>query len=107
MRIGKVAGNLISTVKDGALRPYRLLIVQYLSPLTMEPEDVREIAADCVDAGVGDIVLVDCDGGACNMLLDDDVVMIDRTVCAVIDSFTCHGKKNVTRHGEGGDETME
>jgi len=103
MRIGRVVGNLISTVKDDGLQSYKLLIVEYLSPLTMVPEDVREIATDCVDAGVGDIVLVDCDGGACNMLLGDDTVMIDRVACAIIDSFTCYDKKTVTRHCEDGD----
>ena len=55
MRIGRVVGNLVSTVKDGALRPYKLLVVEYLCPLTMEPEGEREIATDCVCAGVGDI----------------------------------------------------
>ena len=62
MRIARVVGNLVSTVKDEALRPYKLLLVEYLNPMTMEPEDGREIATDCVDAGVGDIVVVDTDG---------------------------------------------
>ncbi len=99
MRIARVVGNLISTVKDGALAPYKLLLVEYLNPMTLEPESGREIATDCVDAGVGDIVVVDTDGGACNILLGDNMVMTDRTCCAILESFTCHGKKTVTRHG--------
>ena len=46
-------GNLVSTVKDRALPPYKLLLVEYLNPMTMEPEGEREIATDCVCAGVG------------------------------------------------------
>ena len=91
---------MVSTVKDGALRPYKLLVVEYMCPLTMEPEGEREIATDCVCAGVGDIVVVDTDGGAGNMLHGDNNVMTDRICCAIIDSFTCHGQKTVTRHGE-------
>ena len=100
MRIGRVVGNLVSTVKDRALPPYKLLLVEYLNPMTMEPEGEREIATDCVYAGVGDIVVVDTDGGAGNMLHGDNNVMTDRICCAIIDSFTCHGQKTVTRHGE-------
>ena len=48
MRIGRVVGNLVSTVKDGALPPYKLLLVEYLNPMTMEPEGEREIATDLV-----------------------------------------------------------
>ena len=99
MRIGRVVGNLVSTVKDDALSPYKLLIVEYLSPLTMEPEGEREIATDCVCAGVGDIVLVDTDGGAGNMIHGDNTVMTDRICCGIIDSFTCRGERTVTRHG--------
>jgi hypothetical protein len=43
---------------------------------------------------------VDCDGGAANILLGDKHVIIDRTICAVVDSYTCYGEKTVTRHGE-------
>ncbi len=101
MRIGRVVGNLVSTVKDAALAPYKLLLVEYLCPLTMEPEGEREIATDCVCAGVGDIVLVDTDGGAGNMLHGDNTVMTDRVCCGIIDSFPCHGERTVTRHGAG------
>ena len=102
MRIARVVGNLVSTIKDEALRPYKLLLVEYLNPMTMEPEDGREIATDCVDAGVGDIVVVDTDGGAGNMLHGDNNVMTDRICCAIVESYTCDGKKTVTRHGAGG-----
>ncbi len=102
MRIARVVGNLISTIKDDALSPYKLLLVEYLDPMTLQPEDNREIATDCVDAGVGDIVVVDTDGGAGNILHGDDRVMIDRVCCAIVESFTCHGRKIVTHHGSGG-----
>lgn len=102
MRIARVVGNLISTVKDEALSSYKLLLVEYLNPMNMKPEGEREIATDCVCAGVGDIVLVDTDGGAGNMLHGDKNVMTDRVCCAIIESYTCGGKRTITRHGDGG-----
>lgn len=102
MRIARVVGNLISTVKDEALTPYKLLLVEYLNPMTMEPENTREIATDCVCAGVGDIVIVDTDGGAGNMLHGDDNVMTDRICCAIVENYSCHGICTVTHHGGGG-----
>ena len=99
MRIGRVVGNVVSNIKDHALSPYKLLIVEYLNPLTMEPEDVREIATDCVCAGIGDIVVVDTDGGAGNMIHGDDQVMTDRICCAIVESYNCHEHTVRTRHG--------
>ena len=102
MRIARVVGNVVSTIKDGALSPYKLLLVEYLNPLTMEPEDYTEIATDCLCAGVGDIVVVDTDGGAGNMIHRDDWVMTDRICCAIVENFSCHESVVHTRHGDGG-----
>lgn len=98
MRIGRVVGNVVSTVKDEALSSYKLLVVEYLNPLSMEPEDYREIATDCVCAGVGDIVIVDTDGGAGNMIHHDDNVMTDRICCAILESYTCYENAVYTPH---------
>lgn len=99
MKIAKVVGNVVSTVKDEALAPYKLLVVEYLDPLTLEPAGEQEIATDCVCAGAGDIVLVDTDGGAGNMIHGDWNVMTDRICCAIIERVNCYGKTLVTRHG--------
>jgi len=45
------------------------------------------IAFDSADAGVGDIVLVNTDGGAANMFLGDHCIA-DLTICGVVDSIT-------------------
>ena len=47
---------------------------------------------DGADAGVGDLVLVNVDGGAAKMLLGDKEIIADNTVCGVIDHWTFDGK---------------
>jgi microcompartment protein CcmK/EutM len=47
---------------------------------------------DAANAGFGDIVLVNNDGGAAQMVLDDKTLIASVTVCGVIDSFTVQGK---------------
>ena len=50
------------------------------------------IAFDCADAGIGDTVLVNTDGGAGNMLLNDDFAIVDLVICGVVDSYAMEGR---------------
>ena len=67
MRLARVVGNVVSTVKDPCYTGYKLMLVEYLDPDTRQPDGARQIVFDCVDAGVGDIVLVNIDGGAASL----------------------------------------
>ena len=62
MKIARVTGTVVSTVKYEKYRGYKLLKVRHL---TLEGEMTGEelIALDAADAGIGDIVLVNNDGG--------------------------------------------
>jgi microcompartment protein CcmK/EutM len=55
------------------------------------PLESRQIAFDCANAGVGDIVLVNIDGGATKMFFDDNDLIADWTICGVLDHFTVDG----------------
>lgn len=92
MRLARVIGNVVSTIKDRGYYGYKLMLVEYVDPETGKTEGNRMIAFDGVDAGVGDLVLVNTDGGAGNILLGDDVAIVDLTICGVIDSYTVKGK---------------
>jgi microcompartment protein CcmK/EutM len=94
MRLAKVVGNVVSTIKDEYYHSYKLMLVEFFQP-NGTPEDTRKIAFDCVDAGIGDIVIVNTDGGAGNILLCDDMAIVDFTICGIIDSYTEHGKETV------------
>ena len=86
MRIGRVAGHVVSTVKDEGYAGQKLLIVEYLDR-NGAADGSRVIAFDCADAGVGDVVLVNVDGGAANMFLGPGCIA-DLTICGVIDEIT-------------------
>jgi len=81
-----VVGNVVSTIKDEGYSGQKLLIVEYIG-IDETPEGARVIAFDCADAGVGDIVIVNTDGGAADMFLGGQCVA-DLTVCGVVDHFT-------------------
>lgn len=98
MRLAKVVGNVVSTVKDDGYHGYKLMIVEYFEPETGEPAGPRMIAFDCAGAGIGDTVVVNTDGGAGNMLLDDDYAIVDLVICGVVDSYSVNGEKTAV-HG--------
>ena len=63
MRLARVVGNVVSTIKDKGFAGQKLMIVDYLD------EDGKltgnqAIAFDVADAGIGDTVIVNVDGGA-------------------------------------------
>ena len=89
MRIARVVGNVVSTIKDKSFHGYKLMIIEYLGE-DGAPAGARQIAFDAAHAGVGDVVLVNTDGGAANMLLDEKIVA-DLTICGVVDSYTYDG----------------
>lgn len=91
MRLARVVGNVVSTVKERTHSNYKLLIVSYLDG-EGNPVETEQIVFDGADAGVGDLVLVNVDGGAAKMLLGDKEIIADNTICGVIDHWTFDGK---------------
>ena len=85
MRIGRVVGNVVSTMKDEGYYGYKLLIVEYWDE-NGKPDGPRQIAFDAYQqAGVGD-------GGAANMVLNDKTIVADVAIAGVLDSYTYEGK---------------
>jgi microcompartment protein CcmK/EutM len=91
LRIARVVGNVVSTVKDRDHYGYKLMIIEYLDG-NLKPDGARQVAFDCADAGIGDYVLVNVDGGAANMLLCDNKIIADITICGVLDNITLEGE---------------
>lgn len=84
MLICRVTGEIVSTVKNPQLYGHKLLIVQPLD-LKGEPVGSTLISVDKVDAGVGDLVLVNKEGGSARILLEDEKVPVQAVVVGVID----------------------
>lgn len=92
MRLARVVGNVVSTVKERGYYGYKLMLVEYFDPESGVSQGPRMIAFDCADAGIGDTVLVNTDGGAGNMLLNDDFAIVDLVICGVVDSYAMEGR---------------
>lgn len=99
MRLARVVGNVISTIKDDGFNGHKIMIVEYFDPVSLRPSGPRVIAFDCADSGVGDIVLVNTYGSAGNLLFDDDYGIFDLVICGVVDSFSVYGKSTLIHHG--------
>jgi microcompartment protein CcmK/EutM len=91
MKIAKVTGTIVSTVKYEKYRCMKMLRVR---PLDLEgnPEGVELVALDTANAGIGDVVLVNNDGGAAQMITGDHEMIACVTICGVIDYYTWQGK---------------
>lgn len=91
MKLARVVGNVVSTVKEETHVGRKMMIIEYLD-LNLKPRGARQIALDAAHAGIGDIVLVSIDGGSAMMLFEDKTLISDITICGVVQHFTVDGK---------------
>ena len=91
MKIARVTGTVVSTIKYEKYVGMKLLRVRHLT-LDGQPTGEELIALDAADAGIGDIVLVNNDGGAAQMIMDDTKLIASVTICSVIDSYSWQGR---------------
>lgn len=83
MRIGKVVGQVVATIKDPNLEGYRLLVVQGLNE-KLEEEGVPFVAVDGIHcAGPGDVVYLVFKRDAAIALGDKPPV--DATIAGYVD----------------------
>ncbi len=85
MLIARVVGSVVSTVKHSSIHNYKLLIVQPMHAAGQEdPRDF--VALDVAHAGVGDVVLVNQEGGGAREVLGDPHAPVISLIVGVIDS---------------------
>lgn len=87
MIISRVIGDVVSTQKNVHFQGYKLLIVQ---PVELDGQTSRGpslIAVDKVDAGAGDLVLVNKEGGSARLLLENEEIPLQAVIVAVIDGI--------------------
>ncbi|HUV85643.1 MAG TPA: EutN/CcmL family microcompartment protein [bacterium] len=84
MRIAEVVGSVWATRKVESVRALKMLLVR---PLDGDLKRTTElwVAADVVDAGVGDRVLVAV-GRAARLAVGDDAAAVSAAVVGVVDS---------------------
>lgn len=81
MLLARVEGHATATISHASLHGQRLLVVQPLHALTVEPV----LALDALGAGRGDLVLITSDGQGARELVGDDTSPVRWTVLGVLD----------------------
>lgn len=84
MILGIVRGSIHSTIQHAAYRDRKLLVVDYIDG-EGKPTGKYVIAVDIVDAGVGDRVLVDDEGGGAREALHAGAAPIRSLIVGIVD----------------------
>jgi len=84
--IGKVVGEIYSTINHPFYNGKKLLVIDKLNPSNNRPIDYI-IAVDSVDAGVGETVLVVDEGNSARQVVNDNSAPIRSIVVGIIDEI--------------------
>jgi microcompartment protein CcmK/EutM len=86
MILSRVTGSVHATVKDPSLEGERILMTQAVD-LGGVPIGRPLLALDRVDAGVGDLVLVNKEGGSARILYGNEETPVQAVIIAVVDDL--------------------
>lgn len=94
MKIGRVAGTVVSTINSPVYDGRRLLLVDLLTA-EGEPAGGYLIAVDVVDAGPGETVLVLDEGNSARQVLEAPNAPVRAVVVGIIDELTVDGRSQL------------
>jgi ethanolamine utilization protein EutN len=86
MLFGRVKGNAVCTIKYPHLEGVKLLVVQPLNK-RLEPIGILQVAADVVQAGVGDLCVMVRSREAALAMKDEKFVPIDLALIGIVDEL--------------------
>jgi len=86
MILGKVVGNVVSTIKLPVYQGYKILIVQPVNDKE-EPQGESVLALDTVQAGVGDTVLVIDEGNSSRLILNNSTAPVRTMIVGIVDTI--------------------
>ena len=98
MRIARVVGTLVATIKHPSLAGQRLLLVQP-HDLAARPCGDVTMAVDTVDAGEGDWVLVLDEGSSASQVLGNPRGPVRTLVVGVLDAVASVGTRSPAQSG--------
>ncbi len=90
MLLGKVVGTVVATQKDEKLEGFKFLVVKRLDIENKETGDYI-IAADAVQAGIGDVVMY-ATGSSARQTTLTDKKPCDAVLMAVVDTWEVDGQ---------------
>ena len=86
MRVARVVGEVVATIKHAHLHGQKLLLVQPVTPGGSKTGAVS-IAVDCVQAGPGDLVLVVDEGNSAAQVLRRARGAVRNVIVGVVDEW--------------------
>ncbi len=86
MILGKVVGNVVSTIKLPVYQGYKILIVQPVNDKE-EPQGESVLALDTVQAGVGDTVLVIDEGNSSRLIMNNSTAPVRTMIVGIVDAI--------------------
>jgi microcompartment protein CcmK/EutM len=90
MLLGKVVGTLVASRKDEKLEGFKFLVVRRLNVENLETGEYV-VAADAVQAGVGEVVLY-ATGSSARQTVLTDKKPCDAVIMAVVDTWEVGGQ---------------
>ena len=98
MKIARVVGNIVATIKHPLYRGHKIFLVQ---PVDKDGNDTGNsfVAVDFVQAGIGDRVLVIKEGGASRMVLGYRNSPIHAVIVGIIDEIQLNPEPEIPVRG--------
>ncbi|MHC2994173.1 MAG: EutN/CcmL family microcompartment protein [Candidatus Atribacteria bacterium] len=84
MILGRVIGNVVSTIKLPVYQGYKILLVQPINDKE-EPQGKTLLALDTVQAGVGDTVLVIDEGNSSRLIMNNSMAPVRTMIVGIVD----------------------
>lgn len=94
MKIGRVAGTVVSTISAPVYDRRRLLLIDLLD-LEGAPTGGYLIAVNAVDAGAGETVLVLDEGNSARQVLEAPDAPVRAVVVGIVDELVSDGRQIV------------
>ncbi len=90
MLLGKVVGTLVSTRKDEKLEGLRFMVLERLD-INGKPQSGYVVAADAVQAGIGEVVMY-ASGSAARQTTVTDQRPCDAVIMGIVDTWDVDGE---------------
>ena len=89
MRLAKVLGTVVATIKHPSYEGQRIMLCQPLS-MAGKPKGPQMIALDRVDSGPGDTVLILSEGNGVRQILAPEKPPVRSLIVGVVDAVNHH-----------------